>query len=123
MSSRRGQKFYEQVRVGAAAEVRVNVPEEYRAEVLRETHEGAIGGHFGRTAMLRLIASRYIPWEGLVSDINGYECKHCDIYTPTKGRYASQAGVLQAYRVSKPWDLVGFDIQESLGVLADCYVP
>lgn len=97
----------------AVAESRVRVPPAMREEVLREAHEGAIGGHFGKSAMMNIITTKYEPWEGLRREIEDYECAHCDAFKVTKGRYANQAGVWQAYKVDKPWDLVGLDIEET----------
>eukprot|EP01126_Amoeba_proteus_P029710 TRINITY_DN2933_c0_g2_i1.p3 TRINITY_DN2933_c0_g2~~TRINITY_DN2933_c0_g2_i1.p3 ORF type:complete len:104 (-),score=7.02 TRINITY_DN2933_c0_g2_i1:184-495(-) len=32
------------------------------------------------------------PWEGLTRDIEEYECKYCDLYKETKGKYVNRAG-------------------------------
>jgi hypothetical protein len=96
-------------------DTRLEVPPEFRDEVIREAHEGAIGGHFGATSMIKIISSKYKPWRGLIENVRDYRCAHCDLYKPTKGRYANRAAVLQAYKISRPWQLTGIDIVTSDG--------
>jgi hypothetical protein len=103
------------VNVAAVGDL-IEVPEDMRDEVLREAHEGAIGGHFGKTSMFKIIGKKYKAWPGISKQIDDYECKHCDIFKPTRGRYANRAGVLQAYSVTRPWELVGVDVEESTDV-------
>ena len=96
-----------------AATATIEVPTDLRHEVIREAHEGAIGGHFGKSSMIRIIGKKYNLWPGIYKEIDKYQCRHCDVFKDTKGRYANQAGVLQAYGVKRPWELVGIDIEES----------
>jgi hypothetical protein len=97
----------------AISDTRTRVPEEFRQEVLREVHESAIGGHFGQKAMIRIIGARYKAWKGLTEQVSKYECAYCDEFKPVKGRYANRSGVIQAYNVSRPWEMVGIDVQTS----------
>jgi len=94
--------------VGAA---RVLVPEDLRQELLREVHEGAVGGHFGRSSMLKALSLRY-KWPGMAEDIENYECVHCNLYKNTGGRYTSTNGRMQMYNCTRAWELVGVDVEE-----------
>jgi len=96
-------------------DTRTVVPPELRRAVIQEAHEGAIGGHYGTTSTLRIIAKKYKPWSGITKEVEGYQCQHCDKLKPIKGRYANRAGKLQAYSVNRPWQLVGIDIETTDG--------
>jgi hypothetical protein len=99
----------------SAMTARLAVPTDMRKEVLREAHEGAIGGHFGRSSMLRAISTKYVPWRGITDDIAEYRCTHCERFKKDTGRYASKAGPIQAYSVNKPWELIGLDVETMRG--------
>ena len=91
---------------------RIKVLTNLRHEVIREAHEGAIGGHFGKSSMIRIIGKKYNMCPGIYKEVDDYQCQHC-VFKDTKGRYANQASVLQAYGVKRLWELVGIDIEES----------
>ena len=63
--------------------------------------------------MIHIIGKKYNLWPGIYKEIDEYQCRHCDVFKDTKCRYANRAGVLQAYGVKRPWELVSIDIEES----------
>eukprot|EP01127_Copromyxa_protea_P002792 TRINITY_DN1273_c0_g1_i5.p1 TRINITY_DN1273_c0_g1~~TRINITY_DN1273_c0_g1_i5.p1 ORF type:complete len:1428 (+),score=224.19 TRINITY_DN1273_c0_g1_i5:73-4356(+) len=98
------------IRVAQEKEI-IEVPERWRTEVIREVHEGAFGGHYGRSATLKIIKQKY-KWEGMVKDVYEYKCEHCNYNKDNKGRYADKRNPLKVVEVSRPWQCVGIDLEE-----------
>ena len=82
------------------ASAAIEVPTNLQPEVICKAHEGAIGGHFGKLSMIRIIGKKYNMWPGINKEVDDYQCRHCNIFKDTKGRYTNQASVLQAYGVN-----------------------
>nr|GEW80356.1 RNA-directed DNA polymerase [Tanacetum cinerariifolium] len=78
-----------------------------RLEILNETHEGGLGGHFGRNKTVALLKDRFF-WPKMMKDVNHYilRCRICHLAKST----SQNTGLYTPLPVlSAPWEDVSMD--------------
>jgi hypothetical protein len=84
---------------------------EYEDKVLKELHDGFVGGHFvGNTTTHKILRAGYY-WPTLFKDSHTYT-RNCKTYQITIGREKKAAIPLQLVIVSRPFEQWGLDIIE-----------
>jgi hypothetical protein len=82
---------------------------EYADKVLKELHDGPVGGHFaGNTTAHKILRVGY-SWPTLFTDSHTYtrNCKTCQIST---GREKRATVLVQPMSISSPFEKWGLDI-------------
>ena len=77
------------------------VPEIYRKQVMKLTHESIVGGHLGAKKTVDCIANNF-HWPGVVADVTRF-CRSCDICLSTLRRKAINGRTLQESRSGSCW--------------------
>ena len=90
---------------------RVMVPRSLREGVIRDAHEGALGGHYEMQRTLRHIR-RSFHWVGLFADVRNY-CLRCVPCQATRVRYSRPPGKWPA--PSAPWHELWMDTTTVMG--------
>ncbi|GJZ58937.1 retrotransposon protein, putative, ty1-copia subclass [Tanacetum coccineum] len=78
-----------------------------RFEIIKETHEGGLGGHFGRDKTVALLKDRFF-WPKMTKDVNHYilRCRICHLAKST----SHNTGLYTPLPVpSAPWEDVSMD--------------
>ncbi|GJS03754.1 putative CCCH-type zinc finger family protein [Tanacetum coccineum] len=87
---------------------RLCIPEcSLRFEIIKETHEGGLGGHFGRDKTVALLKDRFF-WPKMMKDVNHYilRCRICHLAKST----SHNTGLYTPLPVpSAPWEDVSMD--------------
>ena len=84
------------------------VPQCKRDEVLKETHEGSMGGHLGEDKTLARIRERFY-WPGYHDEVSSY-CKTCVQCSQRKTPPLKARAPLQSIKVGSPMQLVAVDL-------------
>ena len=84
------------------------VPKSLRKEVLRELHDGAVGGHLGEAKVLNKLKERYY-WPGHATDMRDW-CQTCGSYAQRKNPVPKNRAKLQRVGVGYPMQMVATDI-------------
>jgi transposase InsO family protein len=91
-----------------AVQLRLAVPQEMVAEVLRACHDDALAGHLGVTKTVDNVMRRYW-WPTVYKDTRNW-VSSCGSCAQKKTARVAMAGRLQPIPVSRPWETVGVDI-------------
>ncbi|GKC50298.1 transposon ty3-I gag-pol polyprotein [Tanacetum coccineum] len=78
-----------------------------RLEIIKETHKGGLGGHFGRDKTVSLLKDRFF-WQKMMKDVNHYilRCRICHLAKST----SHNTGLYTPLPVpSAPWEDVSMD--------------
>ena len=84
------------------------VPESKRDEVLRELHEGTLGGHLGEDKTIARIKECFY-WPGYHKDTSNW-CKTCSTCCTRKTPAPKNRALLQSIKVGSPLQVVAVDI-------------
>lgn len=84
------------------------VPKSLRESVLKELHEGALGGHLGEEKTLSRLKERYY-WPGHWTDVRNW-CHTCGICATRKNPIPKQRAPLGSIRAGSPMQIVATDI-------------
>ncbi|GAB1867938.1 RNA-directed DNA polymerase [Camponotus japonicus] len=84
------------------------IPQEYRKEVLRESHDMPQAGHLGTEKTYQRVAVSYF-WPNLFRDVTDY-IRQCDLCQRTKVEQASPAGLMGRRIADGPWTAIVADI-------------
>jgi predicted aspartyl protease len=90
---------------------KIDLPTDMRKMVLDEYHKGKEGGHMSNRKMYELLKMKY-EWEGMHNDIMKYSCNHCQHYKKVIGRYANRKSPMKSAIADRPWQKIGFDLEE-----------
>ena len=92
---------------------KVVVPEEKRAEIMRECHDDPVSGHMGREKTLKRAKLRYF-WPKMKNQIATY-VRECLICQQVKVEQRVPAGLMGKRLIERPWQIVAGDVMGSLG--------
>lgn len=93
---------------GNGATVQVVVPKALHEEVLRELHEGSVGGHLGVDKTLARLKERFY-WPGHHNDVRDW-CQNCGICASRKNPAPKAKAQLQHIVTGYPMQLIAMDI-------------
>ena len=89
---------------------RAVVPQHLQRQIIQESHEGPLGGHFSGTRVFKMLV-RHWWWEGMYADVCQY-CKSCPVCATATGGSRPGRPPLSPIPVSRPFQIVGVDILE-----------
>ena len=84
------------------------IPEELRAEVLADLHEGAMGGHLGVDKTLSRVKERFY-WPGHYNDVQDW-CGSCSACASRKNPSPKARAPLTSIKTGYPLQIVAMDI-------------
>eukprot|EP00731_Ephydatia_muelleri_P023001 Em0015g584a len=90
------------------------VPPKLRSQVLKEIHEGAMGGHLGEEKTLQKLKDRFY-WPGHWKSVQEW-CRTCPACSQRKTPTSKNLALLQSVAVSSPMQMVAIDILGPLPV-------
>ena len=90
------------------------VPPKLRSQVLKEIHEGAMGGHLGEEKTLQKLKDRFY-WPGHWKSVQEW-CHTCPVCSQRKTPTPKNLAPLQSVAVSSPMQMVAIDILGPLPV-------
>ena len=93
---------------GAPNPLQLVVPKSLREDVLRDLHEGAVGGHLGEEKTLSQLKERYY-WPGHWTDVHN-QCQTCGICATRKNPVPKQRALIGSIRAGSPMQIVATDI-------------
>ena len=98
---------FEQVN-GSGYHLQLLIPITLQKDVLRDLHEGVMGGHLGIDKTLACLQERYY-WPGYSQDVKDW-CKSCSACATRKSPAPKNKAPLKNIRVGYPMQLVAVDI-------------
>ena len=93
---------------GAPNHLQLVLPKSLRETVLKELHEGAVGGHLGEEKTLSRLKERYY-WPGHWTDVRNW-CQTCGICATRKNPIPKQRAPLGNIRAGSPMQIVATDV-------------
>ena len=92
---------------GSSSRLQLIVPKSLREEVLRQLHEGPVGGHFGEDKTLHRLRERFY-WPGHQKDVINW-CRTCKDCAARKGPAPKRRAPLTPIKVGSPLQIVAMD--------------
>ncbi|MCD1431043.1 DDE-type integrase/transposase/recombinase [Klebsiella pneumoniae] len=84
------------------------VPKSRRAEILREVHDGATGGHLGVAKTLGKLRDRFY-WVGCKADVKDW-CRKCTVCAASNGPQKHPKARMRQYNVGSPFERIAVDV-------------
>ena len=92
---------------GYSSRLQLIVPKCLREEMLRQLHEGPVGGHFGEDKTLHRLRERFY-WPGHQKDVASW-CRTCKDCAARKGPAPKRRAPLTPIKVGSPLQMVAMD--------------
>lgn len=92
--------------------LQIVLPEALKEEVLKDLHEGTVGGHLGTDKTLSRLRERFY-WPGHYNDVREW-CRNCATCASRKSPAPKARAPLQPIVTSRPLELVATDIMGPL---------
>ena len=93
---------------GSGVQDKLVIPKALRAEILKELHEGSLGGHLGTDKTLWKLKERFY-WPGRYKDVQKW-CSSCAQCTMRKSPAPKPKAKLCNVRIGSPMELIAMDI-------------
>ena len=93
---------------GSVGVYQLVVPKSQRKDILRELHEGVVGGHLGEVKVLGKLKERFY-WPGHATDVKNW-CRTCSACAQRKTPAPKKRAQLQSVHVGSPMQIVATDI-------------
>ena len=93
---------------GSVGVYQLVVPKSQRKDILRELHEGVVGGHLGEVKVLGKLKERFY-WPGHATDVKNW-CRTCSACAQRKTPAPKKRAQLQSVHVGSPMQMVATDI-------------